>query len=745
MAIDSHYVSSSDLESYYVSKDSGLPLAAGTVTFYEDNSRITLKTVYELSGSPPNYTFTPLPNPITLSSVGTPQNAGGDNITVYYRPYDTDESSETFGDVQLYYVVVKDSHGVEQLTREAWPPDAFNGGSGTDTNAVPVQNQISNSQFTRTFLNPGNAATTQDSETMSYVTAGGTTTVEFAPDWSFEIGGTGTVTVQRKALAGLAANPTNPPYSIKVTTTGVSSCKLIQRFNSNSGLWGSTVDNTIYLSSMMVAKNNSLTPAGVQMAYKPSSGNAPTTIFDQAITGSGYVQYSDGSQVEIPQSMDTNKGTDGYVDIYIQLPVPCDLEITSIQVVPSFNATSAAIVTYDETSSNRDQALMGDYYIPRLEAKPINSLLTAWDFPLNPAQQFGTSVTMTATDSYIWDQTVAARKTANVTVTRDSVSGGISFLHGAVSDAFYIAQYLSGAEAKKVIGNRLSVNINGYTAAAGSGTITGRVYLLRGTSTASFGTGTSSTGAVTTPLGTIAANGTFTITAANWQLIPRSGLDTATCTLNKLTTNADIDNPNNYGFNGWEITDASQIADTDKVAIVATFACGAAVNQFTINSISLVPGDIPCRPAPKTVTEVLSDCQYYYERSYDLGTASGTATTNSSATQLMQALNSGTGFSVGAAAFSINYKGIKRAVPTITFYSTKVGTSGSLTVNSTADNVTWATNDKVVASFWGTVINAGTNSTTYQSNSGTSIIGAGTYSAYLSYHYVSDARLGIVA
>ena len=115
MALNEQYFVTSDLDTYFVDKDSGLPLAQGTLSFYRDVARNTPKTVYQLTGAPPNYTYTSLDNPIVLSGSGTVQNAGGDNVVIYYYPYDDE------GNLDLYYVSCENSAFVNQFTREAWP------------------------------------------------------------------------------------------------------------------------------------------------------------------------------------------------------------------------------------------------------------------------------------------------------------------------------------------------------------------------------------------------------------------------------------------------------------------------------------------------------------------------------------------------------------------------------------------------------------------------------------------------
>lgn len=138
MALDNRYIAASDLELYLVDKTTGLPMSNGTVEFYSDVNRASLKPVYTISGVSPNYSFVELPNPSTLSAVGTFQDAGQNNVIPYYFPYNAD------GDTELYYIVVKDQNEVVQFTREAWPPNVDNGSGGDTANAI---NYIPNGQF----------------------------------------------------------------------------------------------------------------------------------------------------------------------------------------------------------------------------------------------------------------------------------------------------------------------------------------------------------------------------------------------------------------------------------------------------------------------------------------------------------------------------------------------------------------------------------------------------------------------
>jgi hypothetical protein len=162
MSIDPRYVLAPSLQEYFVDKDTGLPLAGGIVTFYQDNSRTVLQPVYELTGSPPNYSFTALPNPLTLSGVGTIQDSSGNDVLPYFFPFDSD------GNPSLYYITVMSAGAVPQFVREGWPAASFGGGGGGGGSAISTDNNlIINGTFfqsvstanpittTSTFLAPG--------------------------------------------------------------------------------------------------------------------------------------------------------------------------------------------------------------------------------------------------------------------------------------------------------------------------------------------------------------------------------------------------------------------------------------------------------------------------------------------------------------------------------------------------------------------------------------------------------------
>jgi hypothetical protein len=132
-----------NLQELFRNKTTGAPLRNGVVYFWKDSARTVAKSVYKQTGSPPNYSYIELPNPLTLSSIGSFQDPNSnDDINVYYYPYD----EETGSDIENYFIEVYSeggkATGVQQWTREGWP-----NASNAAEDAQLVENFIPNGQF----------------------------------------------------------------------------------------------------------------------------------------------------------------------------------------------------------------------------------------------------------------------------------------------------------------------------------------------------------------------------------------------------------------------------------------------------------------------------------------------------------------------------------------------------------------------------------------------------------------------
>lgn len=726
MALNERYIVASDLEQYFVDKDTGLPLAAGTLTFYKDNARNVQKDVFQLSGFPPNYTYTSMGSRITLSGVGTVQNSAGDNEVIYYYPFDQD------GNLELYYVVCESAGSIQQFTREAWPN--ITAGNDPTKNQNSINNQISNPTFTNIFLNEGIPTTFNVTSAINQV-------FPLAPNWDLVVSGTGSVVVERISVAGLEDVPTSPPYVVDLQISfGITQCLVRQRFNINSGLWSSTSIQPVFLSGSIVARSESVSPVGIQMFYEESTGAGPILILDASFE-STYEFISGSTTDAIPQSSNTDSGTNGYVDVYLSFTAGSHLRFSAVQVLPTENS-EVPIISYDRNSSNREEALQGDYYLPRAIKKNMDSLLTGWDFQKNPFQ-FGTSGNVNTAAAYICDQTIAARGIAgNVTFAKDGMTGGLKFVTTATNDAFYVLQYLDGSQAKAILGNKLSVNIFGYQGSAGTTSLV-RTYLFRAPSTAVFPT-------LPTTIGTIASSGVFTLTAANWTQIPRSGLDTPQSNLGRVFLDSDINDIVDIGFVGWELTDVAQIADTDKFAIVTTFQYFDANTAITMNSISCCPGDLPSRPSEKTFDQTLLECEFYFEKSYNNNIITSTINSSAGSQTAPQLVAASAGNSVlKGSQFGIIYNTIKRDPnlhsSNIFIFSPISGLSATVRGFIYSGGAPIAEGDIGLVNY--DLIQSGQKSLQYKVNNTSDLLtGAGSPTsssfAYIAYQYAIDVRLG---
>ncbi len=590
--LDSRAVSSIDLEPYFVSKDTGEANANGVVTFYvDDNTRTTLKLVYQLSQDPATgaYSYVPLPNPMTLSGVGTFQNAGGDNIAVYYFPFDQ------FGNQQLYYITVDDQFGQRQFTREAWPfPNAGTGGGGGGAGAVGITNQLSNPTFARVNFIPATTLTVT-------ITGAGITTVPVAPDWDLVIEATGasSVTVKQTPIVGTQRLPNNPPYTLDFTLgANLTSVQLIQTLHNNPDWAAPQITGTGgFLSGSILLGIGT----HVSMQYKPSAGNGAQLILDETNNTGAYAQVS--KTIGLLQGANPQSGAVGFDQIIINI-LSATASISNVQIVPL--ATNISGVQYDQTPVNRQIDHLFNYYNDLLQYKPIPSYLVGWDFPLNPTQFLGEAVgpfaTGANTSNYFWDQTIIFQQTDNsIRVDRNTADKSLN-VFGIAATSFALVQYLSLNQVRNMLQNPLSVNICG-----GSGGFSGCVSLWVSTDA-----NLPNMGANQSLVATLDATGKPATFNGNWTEIPRSNLGDAVFTIVPAVGAQEQD----IGFSGWNMTDITLTFTANWFAVVVGIGQSLGNSSIDFLNISCVPGDIPTRPAPQSMSAVYLDCCRYYSKSF---------------------------------------------------------------------------------------------------------------------------------
>lgn len=326
------------LQDYFVDKDTAEALSAGIVTFYKDNARQILKNVYHQSGSPGAYTYIPLPNPLTLSAVGTIADNGGNDVIPFFFPYDEDDTDE----VETYYVTVYSSNpdgspAVLQFTRENFP---FVPSSSTpDTGQQSLVNLIPNGQFASHNDLP-NSGLYPNGTTDVVIAQGGSAGWYYTKD-------NGSTDIDHVTFSQILQEPDdlngNPRYAISIDCTSASGSdtfkELRMRFNNVNRFASDTQFYTFSFSG----KSNSASSVPVFLKVikffgTGGSSTTSTTIQGFTLIAGQYQQYS------ISFIFGTNEaatiGTDDtdYIELCLVMPstVIFDADMTNFLLTPGF-------------------------------------------------------------------------------------------------------------------------------------------------------------------------------------------------------------------------------------------------------------------------------------------------------------------------------------------------------------------------------------------------------------------------
>jgi hypothetical protein len=377
MSLDPRFICSSDLEGIFRDKLTGLPLAAGTIEFYSDESRGIPKAVYQLTGSP-SYgpsSFTALPNPITLNAIGSYSSNGSDDIVIYYLPFKqttNGDISTTGTDQELYYVVVKDSNGVEQFTRGAWPPSATS--AGTTNLPEGYTNYIPNGQFLSHNDNPITDSTTQAGIDILEIAQGG---------WSFKksTAGTGVYTIsfnqEDNSPSGTLLD--FPPFSVNVETSfiGTETIRDLVIQWPNVNIFSGLTSNVVNL--FFAGKSNTASSVILNIRMIQNFGTGGSTNIDSSVAsveigpdGSGYQYFN--NNITVPSTSAKTTGPGNFFAIALRLPPssPIDIRLTDFALtIGADNLSRFPITTNAEQLSESVAGWMptpaadgSDLYLP---------------------------------------------------------------------------------------------------------------------------------------------------------------------------------------------------------------------------------------------------------------------------------------------------------------------------------------------------------------------------------------------
>lgn len=375
MALDPRFICSSDLEGYFVDKDTGLPLAAGIINFFSDVDRTVPKDVYQLSGAPPYNTasFVNLGSSITLNSVGSYQDGLGNSIVIYYFPFEGSPTDSPFTNIQeLYYVTVESSGNVQQFTREAWPPLAVNLASEIDTLTTDLTNMIPNGQFL-VYNTPMPTTSTPPN----------TETVIAQSNWLFRqsTGSTGVYSISVETVpAGSAALTDFPPNAVRISRGALGNESIYELFIlwQDVNIFAKTADTSALFNLLFAAKSNDLLSETVNIFLVQNFGGGASDQYiampNVNIDADGNFDYYN-TTISMPDNSGITVNAGSYVGIAIRMPsTPFDLSFTdfaltltntSLSTFPTISTDQVLSRTLNGTIAIPDPAGM-DLYLPQI-------------------------------------------------------------------------------------------------------------------------------------------------------------------------------------------------------------------------------------------------------------------------------------------------------------------------------------------------------------------------------------------
>lgn len=362
-------IASPTLQDYLVDKTTGLPLNGGIITLYQDNSRDTLKNWYYQSGSPGNYTYITLPNPLELSSVGTITDLNSNDTIPFFYPYSENDNQTP----QPYYITVDSSTGQRQFDRQNFPFNPSNSPSALST--PTLRNYIVNNGF---FENAGGInvstltnTTTINNSTYYYQTLAPSQHIGFSmPDIIFlkNINGAGDNISFPKFIAGgqTLNNDITPEYYLNFTCNSAQSGETLKCIQLPISLHVETLSSVPV--TVVIHEENNGSPQGTSilisiLQFLGTGVASPIPILEQSIVLEDSFTKHIVSFV-MPSAQNLALGPGGDDALYLQIGLPlnatCSINLAKPQIYIGNTVPDNNFDTYDEVGAIVNSPRTGD-------------------------------------------------------------------------------------------------------------------------------------------------------------------------------------------------------------------------------------------------------------------------------------------------------------------------------------------------------------------------------------------------
>jgi hypothetical protein len=610
------------------------------------------------------------------------------NNPLEFFPNGTLPDNLYFNDSEVYRLEIR--HGNTQADPLIYEINDFVPGGGSVTPGTGVsagfgENQVTMSTFSEvSFSSP-----------LTITTAG---TYHVAPGWDLIVTGVGTGTITQNIGLGNQNFVNDPNFALGISLFGFSTARLVQRFDKNGAIWMSTSSQDGYVSMSITAQAQTSVYGPITFFYTPSTGTPIQIGSTPGTINTGSYQVYDATQLMPKALTNTDPSNVAFVDMVINLLGTGHILITNIQVVgqevPTGTTPAPLSPPYQQQTNERQIDHLFHYYRNSIILQAKDTILTGWNFPLNPYQFNPTAITtITNQTQYIADQTIIHQEAASKVATGNAGFAdnfGLEVQAVAASGTrFALIQYPDSSTTLPYWSYNLSALVKLRFSSINNTTVGFKMLLMYRT------IGAPPTLSASEPI--VGWSGNDLSVAAGWTVVKPT--NDPVYTVGTTLSGAD----QSFAFNGFKLPTA--ISGTQYLAAVfytvSDMSNAGTPDFFVIDSISLVENDFAIDTQPQTFDDVLRQCQFYYEKSYDNATLPGASTVVGVIDKYQTALFSNVtdAGSCYAAPWEFQFNTVKRAIPVTTIIST-VGTVNNVSVQTFRDGVASALTDKIIASFW---------------------------------------------
>lgn len=380
------------LQDSFVDKD-GTPMSAGVVTCFADNSRTTLKNWFYQTGTPGNYTYVTLPNPLTLSAAGTICDVNGVDTIPFFYPFAETLSQTGAYVVERYYITIVNHAQTNQITRANFPyniDESINGNTNPELDNLIINNGFWRNAGTLLFNN-----TPPNNLTQVIVSPSQHDGFQY-PDVQFiksNTTATDTTTFTKFPLSNMQAltGDVTPEFYINHDCSNAGSGETQKCYQFPVQLHINVLANFQFTFTIQ-AQNIGGTATGqnvikIFLLQDTGSGTTPPTpvLIGQISASTSWTKYSFSTVFPATSGLTLGNGGDDawYVQVQIPLNIACNLNFTSPSLYLATTSPTNAFLTYDQVNSIISSPRTGDI---RITANPFYNALNQWVYgwvPMN--------------------------------------------------------------------------------------------------------------------------------------------------------------------------------------------------------------------------------------------------------------------------------------------------------------------------------------------------------------------------